>query len=937
MAHRFCSALLLGVWLAAGVGLADDYVVPLDLTRHVAEDKRPDLKKLEDGVYEWALPDGKAQRVFLDIEKLGVDPARYDEIRFEIKPLVSQVGLTMTVHGHLAPGEVSNWYLKFKTQTGQWSEGRYDLHLDDDGIWLKGGPEHGTGKWLRVRLYRRILGYPGEPEWRKAHLRNVRLVRRRIAADFSLLETQIEQDEAEVAYVYTLHVKNQTDKAQSAKVDLDSARSLHFFRVSGPETIELKAGEAKDVPIRVFIPRTEAMALPALYSEAAFPKVYLDGVPDSDVVALRGYRRFPMWGTVPIFNKRTREPVTFGAHLAGREKAMPAIKGWKASVLGRANGALKHDWPVPDFGPPEHDQRYRCDKCRCWLKAATPTSLHKHVCPKCGEVHENVHRYDYSYLMRYNNARAHQVEALALAWLISGEEKYAEKATEMLLNYADGYSAMPTRNRRSTSGGARLGANTLHASYVIPAFARGYFYLREAPCLDEEEREKIVHFLKRAGVAVCQHSVEYNNQQAEHFRAYGSVGLATDFWPLAAEAIHGEFGWHEVVEYGYSEDGIAHEGGAYHHSVFNAMNGLGAFAYGMGINLYTARFKRVFDGSLSAGMTQASYELAYRVYKDPSYIPLLADRQGGRAGEAAALYGVLGLPDVTAMRAQSVHMPGAGYLFLKKGNAADYSEVRLNYIKQFDRHEHDRFTTFLFRNSRQVDSTVGRITYGSPRCGWMGDTAAHNCIVVNGESQKAPEGRLVAVDLSPDAPIAVVESRPETPFYPGVRHIRCIALLGDAYVVFDRVSAQEPRTIDRYQWGRGKAKLSFEAAPVEALPHLPKRGQFEQISGGACGKELLVEFENALKMRLVSDAELHAYTAVTVGGYQADPMEVTFARRAKAKDAAFLAAFTLGEASQPPALKIINTDMKELVFQVLTPDKNYTVRIRPDEKSVSVE
>jgi phage FluMu protein Com len=925
------------VLISACAEAAEGFVAPLDLTEHVKTKQKIHIQKLDDATYEWTLPRGQSESILLDLQKLDVDPNRYDEIRFEIQSTVSQVQTHWTLHGHLEPGQISSWYLKFKTPTGEWREGRYSLHLDDDGVYISRGKNpHDTPRWLKISMGPRILGYPGEPKRRRALIRNVRLVRHRISANFLLEEAEFEQNDAEVTFTYQLHLRNQTDDQQTVRFELDSADNLHYFSAGGPESLQLDAGQKRTVPIRVSIPRHRAMALPPLYSEALFPRIYMEGVEDSDVIPLRGYRRWPMWGTVPLLNYRTWKPAEFQAFLAAREKAMPGIGGWRRRVVSHADRTLLHDWPVPDFGPPIHDQAYRCADCGIWLKPATPTSLHKHKCPKCGEVYENNEHYDRAYLLRYNAGRAGDIEQLALAWLVTGEEKYASKARRMLLKYAQAYPDMPIHGTRSTSAGARLGANTLHASYVIPVFARGYYYLQEAPVFEETVRNEIERFLRQAGITVAQHSVEYNNQQAEHLRAYGTVGLATGFWPLAAEAIQGEFGYHEVAEFGYSEDGIAHEGSAYHRAVFGAMNGLAQFAYGLGIDLYTPRFKRVFDGSLAAGLASTSYETAYRVYRDPSYLRRLTARDADRVGRDAALRGVLGLPDASRMPVQSAHMPGAGYIFLKKGNAADYREIRLNYIKQFDRHEHDRLTTFFYRNGRQIDGTVGRITYGSPHSGWMRHTAAHNCIVINGQSQKAPRGRLIALDTSPDNPVAIVASDPEDPFYAGVDHLRCIALLGEAYVVFDRVVAETPRTIDRYQYGRGGVNLRFEGVEtIEGdLPHLPERGSFSGIRGGDCGRELRIDYGNGLRMRLVGDERMHAYRAITPGGYQARPMEVTFARRSKAREAAFLAAFTMD--ARPPELEILRNARNEISFEVRTDQQNYRVRIEPRGGKVSV-
>ena len=64
-------------------------------------------------------------------------------------------------------------------------------------------------------------------------------------------------------------------------------------------------------------------------------------------------------------------------------------------------------------------------------------------------------------------------------------------------------------------------------------------------------------------------------------------------------------------------------------------------------------------------------------------------------------------------------MDGMGYIFLRRGHAADSREIHMNYREQFDRNEFDRFTTFFYRNGGQVDSTVARLSYTAPGpAGW---------------------------------------------------------------------------------------------------------------------------------------------------------------------------------------------------------------------------
>ena len=894
-----------------------------------------DVRKTEQGVYEWSLPTGDAQAVRIDLRKQGIDPRRFDEFRFDIQPVGSQVGLSTAIAGFPTEKEVSRWYLKFRALEGRWASGRYDLRMDDDGFTSRPKAAPNT---LTMRLYRRMVGFPGEPKWRKALIRRPRFVRRVISVDFDLLETQIVADAGEVACVYRLRVENRTDEPQKAELDADSARTLKWFRVEAPAEVVLAPREKKIVPVRISLPRAKAMALPPLYAEPAIPRVRVEGVADSDVVPLMGYRPWPLWGVVPVFNPVRWTPATFQAILDARQKALPRIARWRSRILREAAEAAKRRWPAPplDLLPAGFDQSYRCNECRRWLQPAEHASFRKHVCPKCGKVVRGRAAIDKAYVSRYIGRAFHAVRTLALAWLLSGNEAYAKKAAGVMLAFADRIPKVAPAGPRSTAGGARLVNNTLHTSYKLPPLAEAWAYLSRASCIDEAARAKIERFLRDEAARVSRHSVEYSNQTAEHLRAYGSVGLATGFWPLAAEAIWGEFGYHELVEYAFTAEGVGHEAGAYHKAVFQAMVEFAEFAHDQGVRLLTPRFKRVFDGSLlMGGGVGVSYELAYRVYRDPAYLQVLG-RERKNPGESTILRGVEGVPGAEKMPVKSVLFPGTGYVFLRTGNVADSHECRLNYLKTFDRHERDKFTTFFFRNGQQVDATVGRITYSSPHAAWMGATAAHNTIVVDGQDQRVQDGRLVASDLTAACPVAVVATDPKAPLYDGVAQLRGIALIEGCYVVFDRVSAETPRVFDRYQYSRGRASLKFDAKRIEALAHLPKRGAFTGIEGGPCGKELRVDFANGLKMCLVSDRELRAYKALTVGGYQAEPMEVTFARAADTKEVIFLAAFVLGKDAEPPRLRIRKSEPDALVLEVRAKTGGHVVTIEPSKGKVVV-
>jgi len=521
---------------------AAPHSLPLELLKHEANEKLM-IKKIAPAEYEWHLHDGASQTLILDFKKLGINPKDFDEIRFDLKPLVSQVGINAVIMGHPEPRQSSGWYLKFKAPTGLWSSGRFDLHLDDDGVFRRLNPDTTKDGQFHIRLYRRLLGYPGEPLWRKANIRNFRLVRRLVSVDFDILSAEINEGTGEISYTYPLRIKNNTDERHVVELELDSANTLKLFSATAPETkFELNAGEVKILPVRMFISTQKAMSLAPMYSEPLIPKVSIPGIEDSDVIPLMGYRRWPMWASVPLFNQKHWTPPTFQAQVAAKSKYFPSAASWQAQTIRRAEGAMKYDWPVPLDGPPGHDQGYRCRKCSRWLEPKTPISFNHHFCPTCKQEFVDNDFLNKAWIRRYHSRRASDLLALAKSWLLTGKDAYAEKAIDILMAYADAHPKLKIHGTRSTSGASRIGGSTLGSSYVIPSFAEAYWYLYRSPNLDEKRRNTIENMLRKMGRNVARHSVEYNNQQAEHFRAYGSAGLATRYWPLVAETIYGDFG-----------------------------------------------------------------------------------------------------------------------------------------------------------------------------------------------------------------------------------------------------------------------------------------------------------------------------------------------------------------------------------------------------------
>lgn len=913
-----------------------DRVAPLDLTK-LQHEKPVNIKKLNATDYLWSLPDGIAQPLHMDIADLGFDPREYDEFRFEILPEGSLSRLMMKIKAFGGPKLMRSWYSKTRTEVGEWQDCRFDMHVDDDGFWFKTKePYEAT---IDITLDKRMQGLPGEPQWRKATVRNPRFVKNLLALSFDHMTAILEEDTEEVRYTYNLRIENRTDRALDVALDADSEATLKYFSVEAPAKVALKPGETRDIPVCLTIPRTVAMTLPPLYAERIVPRVNVPGMPDSDVVPLMGYRRWPMWAVIPIFHQMWWTPAAFQARLDVRAPYIPHFDRWKTNLIKNAESALGKEWPLPpaDLLPPGYIMGYRCPTCKGWLKPAGHATFRKQRCEKCDKVYEGNTVLDQAYIWRYIETTFQTVHKLSLAWLTTGNDAYAEKAVDMLLSYAEAVSDFPISDGTSTAGGSHFGATTLSTCFVAMELGEAFSYLHEAPAMTPKAYAKIRTFLLNEAGQVARHCVYDSNMTAEHIRFYGSIGIATGYWPLTGEAISGEFGWHQLVEHAFSEDGIAHEAGAYHRSIFQAMQGFAEFSAQHRVNLLTARFKRVFDATLQIGAAKGdAFNLAYEVYRDPQYLSTI-DGVG-------VFHGVLGVPDASAISIQSQVFGGAGYVFLRQGNMAEKRELRINYKSSFDRDEFDRLQTKFFHNGRRVDAEVGRIMYSDPNSKWMYETPAHSTIVVNGQTQRPVSARLVATDLSPDAPVALLATDSENPFYEGVDQVRVVALLGKWYVVADCLSADRPIVIDRYQYGLMQVSTDGEMTTLTDLPALPEAGKFKDVTGVKVGKKADVCFGTPgsntsplpMWMHVVSNKDMTLCTATTIGGWFGHEMATSF-MRVEGNEATFLAAFTDDADAPAPVMTIDESTSSRLVLTIRDRDCAWRLSVDLTEQTISVD
>ncbi|MFQ6096571.1 MAG: heparinase II/III family protein, partial [Armatimonadota bacterium] len=344
-----------------------------------------------------------------------------------------------------------------------------------------------------------------------------------------------------------------------------------------------------------------------------------------------------------------------------------------------------------------------------------------------------------------------------------------------------------------------------------------------------------------AAELIHEHQWGIHNICCWHDSAYGLVGLTLGDERLASDAITGPKGFRAQIEKGVTDDGFWYESAwGYHFYTMSALQPLAIAARNVGINLYTERYKKMYDAPLSfmapGGALPAfndsgtanplgqgrMYVVAYARWRDPRYLlPIL---RSGRRSLEALLFGLdLGQPK--PFRLQSAVFPSAGYVILRSGELAETGAdshipenyLALDYGPHGGGHGHpDKLGFVMYGKRALLAEDPGSIAYGNPaHGGWFRQTLSHNTILVNGKSQKPCTGTLQFAALGEG--IGLCSARADEA-YPGVRLRRTMALIGDRVVDVVVCEAEEDSTFDWAYHNRGTLESSLPFTKLDDPP-----------------------------------------------------------------------------------------------------------------------
>ena len=545
-------------------------------------------------------------------------------------------------------------------------------------------------------------------------------------------------------------------------------------------------------------------ALPATADEWTCPKVpALDKLP------------YPRIAATP------EEVARLKAAYAGEDAA---LRGPVERIVHTADAALARTVVYPPRGG-QHNQWYQCDKCQLALKTVDATH---HRCPKCGTVYTG-EPYDDVLYSRQHYRNIHDAHATAWAYAITGEQKYARRAADILLGYAQRYRSYPYHSSNCKSGpqasrsGGHVEEQTLdEAGMMSGSIAPAYDLLKGGDFLTPEEDLAIREGLL---VPMLENIEKYragkSNWQTWHNAAIlaGGAVLGDESRVERAIADPGN-GFAEQMRISVTDDGMWYENSwGYHFYTLSAMVKIAEYARRIGVDVWShPRFKRMFtiapgyampggrlprlgdDVNSSLGSAAGTMEFAYHAYRDPQMEPYLSKKPtwdsvmlGRKPGESCPV-----------PNPESRDFPAAGHVILRSGGEKGMTSL-LSYGPYGGGHGHyDKLSFVLYAHGKELGVDPGRAESQAYRLpihrNWYKATLSHNTITVDGKSQKGVAGELLEFDIQPERIVVVAKCDKA---YPGVTHVRRLEQTANELRIVDELTSEEEHRYDWFYHNRG--------------------------------------------------------------------------------------------------------------------------------------
>ncbi|MFI8685004.1 heparinase II/III family protein [Rossellomorea sp. NPDC077527] len=607
---------------------------------------------------------------------------------------------------------------------------------------------------------------------------------------------------------YKVFVTNNSDKTDEyvVKVPEELTDSITVDESEG----ELSPGESKMITIHVDIDKTTQIGEEVSMTIPITSRIQLD----ADFNVKLSY-------TMKEWSRTSHErPKSFFGK-AELERAKERIQneqwasGYWTKLKAEADQWITRDLTIPTLGG-GHGMWYYCG-----VDAPLeydPDSPHRHYCPADGKYYTG-DTYDAGWRWKRHNEIITALKDLSVAYSLSGNLAYGEKARGILLEYVDMYP-----NYEKQTRGGRLYWQTLDEAVSMVDVSLAYDLLYDSGILSDQDKMNIeLNFLRPSAVTLSEYDMGRSNWQAWHNAAIGMIGFVLGEQEYIDFAINGEHGFYYLMDNSVLRDGFWWEGAiSYHMYTLRALNVLAEGAKQWGYDLYAnPTLEKMFDlpveyaypdfglpmnndggqyGESLVGPVSPKgsheYEAAYAYYQKNKYLNVLNQRyaKNPREGLYALFTGVDQLATAESVNNKGKNFEGVGHSILRAG--ADMFSL-IDYGDYGGSHGHpDKLHLDLFGKGARILPDFGTPSYGNFLYrDWYKQTISHNTVTVDGKTQEESSGEL---DFYVNTDGIKMMKASSNDSYSGVTYNRTV-LTDEDYVV-DWFLVTDPSTMHQYDW-----------------------------------------------------------------------------------------------------------------------------------------
>ena len=445
--------------------------------------------------------------------------------------------------------------------------------------------------------------------------------------------------------------------------------------------------------------------------------------------------------------------------LRERSSRYPAtIKRLKKEVDEIFNGEIM----VPERGIANWTLYYYCPDCSVKLDFDR-NSPHKHRCPSCKKVFTG-EPYDSAWWGLINGGNYDGAFSMAVIWLATGEQAYADKAIEILKEYAVHYPDYEIHGDIPYNGPGRVGAQTLDEANFQRSLAMTYDILSE--CMSEEEKSMVRDrlFLPGAEFLLEHRHRQLHNHEVIINSAIAVTGILFDKPELADAAMYEDYGILYQLEHGMLKNKMWFEGSfGYHFYALTSFFAFEKFAlHTKYSNIHHPNYRKMLEIVCSYlepnfdlpmlndtnyghfAYMKELYEFPYRELGGEKLALVLHTyyKNTDRDNLEALLYGADKIePAEAALKNYHTETGTYGHTILR-GPESRY--LLLKHDSYGGEHDHyDRLGISYLAYGEPVARDLGTTGYGARmHYDYYKNTASHNTLVIGEENQAPVNGKL---------------------------------------------------------------------------------------------------------------------------------------------------------------------------------------------------